>query len=157
MKLFTRHGWWMIYILAIVSLVVGVIFIWQGTSKYTMIENLAASEKVTTGLTEEQIKNGEVIHSMTQLERAGETVREHRKAIASSYNDVLNGQRFDPTNPKHATYAQAINLENYLFLGTLSMGVSLVLIGVGLFQILVAVALFIIGASIEGNIKKTTI
>ncbi len=154
MNFFARHGWWMLYVLAVISLVVGIIFVWQGASKYMLIQKLAESEKVTTGLSEEQIKNGEVIHTMGQLEAAGETVREHRKAIAPSYSEALGGQRFDPTNPKHATYAQAINLENYLFLGTLSMGVSLVMIGIGLFQILVALALLIIGAAMAGMAKK---
>jgi hypothetical protein len=65
--------------------------------------------------------------------------------MAPTYNEALGGGQFDPAVPSEAKYAQAMNLENYLYLGVLSFGVVQVVEGAGAFMIVVAVALWAIG------------
>jgi len=138
----------MLVVFAIICLAVGSIFIWQGASKYFMITNLAKEEKVTIGLTEGQVKNGEIVDSLAKMQQAAETIKEHRRGIAPTYGDLLGKDRFDPTNPKHTTYAQALNLENYLFVGSLAMGLTLVMMGIGAFMLMMGLALALIAITI---------
>ena len=82
---------------------------------------------------------------MSDLQKAGDTVRGHRHTLAPTYNDALGGGKYDPTIAQQATYAQAMNIENYLYVGVLSFGVVQVVEGAGAFMIVVAVALWAIG------------
>jgi hypothetical protein len=103
-------------------------------------ENIKLSDLGVTGS-----KANEVIDSQETAQIAGDTVRAHRHAIAPSYTALLGSNRFDPTNPKDLTYAQAQNLENYLYLAVLSFGVTTVATAAGGFMIVVALALVAIG------------
>ncbi len=135
-------------IFSVISLIVGAIYIWQGASKYSQITSMAAEEKVQIGMTEDQIKNSDVVDTMSEMQKAADTIREHRRGIAKTYEELLGTGKFDPTNPKHATYAQAINLENYLYVGMLSLGVSLSMIGIGLFMVMMAIAMLLTGLAL---------
>jgi hypothetical protein len=86
-----------------------------------------------------------VIDSAAEAQIAGDTVREHRHGIAPTYGDLLGGQQFNPTNPQQLTYAQALNLENYLYLAVLGFGVTQIALGVGGFMIIVGIALGVTG------------
>ena len=81
----------------------------------------------------------------TALQAAGDVVREHRHGISPTYGDLLAGGRFDPTNPTQLSYAQALNLENYLYLAVASFGVFTVVKGVGAFMIVTGLGLGITG------------
>jgi hypothetical protein len=131
-----------LFALASVSLIVGIVFLQQGVTKYMLIQQLARTELVTTGINPELAKGGDVVDTLDEMQAAADVIRGHRQGIALTYGDLLgpNG-RFDPTNPKHITYGQAINLENYLYLGSLSFGTTLFMMGVGAFMLLVALAL----------------
>jgi hypothetical protein len=135
----------LVIVLGVVCLALGAFFIYQGLSKQNWLVSNIRQEKITLGLTEDQIKAGKVLENMNDLQTAGDTIREHRHTIAPTYNEALGGKQFDPTNAKNATYAQAMNLENYLYLGVLSFGVVQVVEGAGAFMIVVAVALWAIG------------
>jgi hypothetical protein len=135
----------LVMVLGLVCLVLGSFFIYQGLSKQNWLTSNIKEEKITLGLTQEQINAGVVLQSMDDLLTAGDTIRGHRHGIAPTYNDALGGKQYDPANPKEATYAQAMNLENYLYLGVLSFGVVQVVEGAGAFMIVVAVALWAIG------------
>lgn len=131
----------LVIFLSVVSLAIGVVFVVQGISKENWMKTAMRQEKVTIGLTDEQIKKGEVIDNSAELQIAGDTIRGHRHAIAPTYNDLLGGKPFDPTNPKQLTYIQGLNLENYLYLGVLGFGVTQVVMAAGAFMIIVAIAL----------------
>ena len=88
-----------------------------------------------------QPASGEVIDSAREAEIAGDTVREHRHGIAPTYGDLLGEEKFNPTNPQQLTYAQALNLENYLYLAVLGFGVTQVVIGSGAFMVITGLAL----------------
>ena len=134
-----------LFVFAVISIIAGIIFIQQGISKYILIKQLSATEKVSIGLSEDQIKQGEAVDSLNRMQTAGDIIRTHRQKIAQTYGELLGGKKFDPTNPKQLTYSQAINLENYLYLGVLSFGITYMLMGLGGFMLLVAVSLGIIG------------
>jgi len=121
--------------------VVGAVFIYQAYDKESWMQNAMRQEKVTLGLTDEQIAAGEFIDTAAEAQAAGDTIREHRRSIASSYQELLGGGQFDPSDPEQLSYAQALNMENYLYLAVLGFGVTTVIYGVGAFMLVVGAAL----------------
>ncbi len=134
-----------VLVLAAISVAMGMAFVYQGIEKETWIREAMRMEKVTLGLPESAVKAGEVIDSSEEAQAAADTIREHRRTIALSYQELLGSGRYDPTNPKHLTYAQALNMENYLYLAVLGFGVTTVVIAVGAFMIIVGISLGCVG------------
>ena len=132
-------------VVAVVSVVVGAIFIYQGMEKESWMKEAMRLEKVTLGLSEEMVQAGELVDSAEEAQIAGDTIREHRRGIASTYDELLGGGRYDPANPAHLSYAQALNMENYLYLGVLGFGVTTMLIGIGVFMILTGLGFGVTG------------
>jgi len=130
-----------VILMGVISLALGAFFIYQGLSKNAWLVDNIRQEKITLGLTQEQIAAGKVLESAADLQKAGDTVRTHRHQLAPDYNAALGGGQYDPTNIDQAKYAQAMNLENYLYLGVLSFGVVQIIEGVGAFMIVSAVAM----------------
>jgi hypothetical protein len=58
---------------------------------------------------------------------------------------LLGGGKYDPTNTRQLTYAQAMNLENYLYLAVLGFGVVTIALGVGAFMVITGIALGLAG------------
>jgi hypothetical protein len=143
-------------VMAAVGAIAGFVLIEQGASKYLLIRSLAQTEKVTIGLTDEQIKNGEFVDSLGKMQAAGDIIRSHRQQIAATYGELTasSGGKYDPTNAKDLTYAQAINLENYLYLGALSFGVTYLMVGVGAFMLLTALGMAIVGFALRRMSKE---
>ncbi len=136
----------LLFVIAFLSLVAGIVFVQQGVSKHFLIKRLAGTEKVSAGLSEEQIKKGEFVDSLSKMQAAGDLIRSHRQKIAPTYNELLGSGKYNPTDPKQLMYSQAINLENYLYLGVLTFGVTYLMMGIGAFMILMAIALGIIAS-----------
>ena len=130
-----------IMIMAVASLVMGVVFIAQGVTKADWMSDAMRIEKVTVGLSDEAIENGNVVDNAAEAQAAGDTIREHRRGIAETYNELLGEGRYDPTNPDHLTYAQALNMENYLYLGVLGFGVTQIAMAAGAFMIFTGIGL----------------
>jgi hypothetical protein len=132
----------LILVFGAVALIMGIVFIYEGVSKKAFLtdtmkqENIKLSALGVTGS-----KANEIIDSQETAQIAGDTVRGHRHSIAPTYSDLLAGGKFDPTNPKDVTYAQALNLENYLYLGVLSFGVTDIAVAAGGYMIVIALAL----------------
>ncbi len=129
-----------VLVLSVVSIAIGATFIYQAVEKKTWIEEAMRVEKVTFGIPEAAAKAGDVIDTSKEAQAAADTIREHRHSIAPTYEELLGGGKYDPTNPKHLTYSQAINMENYLYLSVLGFGIITALSGVGTFMILVGLA-----------------
>ncbi len=134
-----------VIVLGVVAIVIGGIFVWQGFAKNDLLVDAMQQEQITLGIPSDKLAAGEVIDNAKEAEIAGDTVREHRHSIAPTYGDLLGGNQFDPTNPLQLTYAQALNLENYLYLAVLGFGVTQIALGIGAFMIIVGVALGITG------------
>jgi hypothetical protein len=130
-----------VIILAVIVAIMGIIFLQQGFSKQSWLTHNMKQENITFEIDGKQT----VIDSVEKAQKAGDTVREHRHSIAPTYGDLLGGKNFDPTNPKQLTYAQALNLENYLYLAVASFGLVTVVLASGGFMLLTGIALGMIG------------
>ncbi len=135
----------LVLILGVVGMVVGSVFIAQAVEKDNWMRAAMRVEQVTLSLSDEQIAAGQVIDSLEEAQIAGDTIREHRRNIAPTYEDLLGGGRYDPTNPQQLSYAQALNMENYLYLAVLGFGVTTVIIGTGVFMVITGFALGVTG------------
>ena len=136
----------LILVFAAVAFIIGVVFLYEGVSKNIFLTTIMKQENITlSALGVTGPKANELIDNAATAQIAGDTVRAHRHAIAPSYTALLGSNRFDPTNPKDLTYAQAQNLENYLYLAVLSFGVTTMAMATGGFMIVVALALGAIG------------
>lgn len=131
----------LVIILGIVSIAIGGVFVGQGFAKNDLLVTAMQDEQITLGIEESDLAAGEVIDSASEAQIAGDTVREHRHGIAPTYGDLLEGGRYDPSSMEQLTYAQALNLENYLYLAVLSFGVTQMALGAGAFMIIVGIAL----------------
>ncbi len=135
-----------IVVLGVVALAMGVAFIGQGFAKQVYLTDAMKQEDVTLGMLGIQgDKANQVIDSAATAQLAADKVREDRHAIAPSYTALLGGKHFDPTNPKEMSYAQAINLENYLYLGVAALGLVTVVLATGAFMLVTGAALCVIG------------
>lgn len=110
--------------LGIAALVMGVAFVVEGQSKANFIKKSMQEEQVSlAALGVEGVDSTDLIDSAAEAQKAADVVREHRHSIAATYADLMASSptgRFDPTNPKHLSHAQALNLENCLYLGVAS-------------------------------------
>ncbi len=127
--------------LGAVALALGGVFIYQAIAKDRMIQTAMRDEKVTYLLPPEEVAKGEVIHTAAQAQMVADKVKEHRHSIAPTYDALMQGGKYDPTNPQHLTYSQAINLENYLYLGVMAIGLTQVVLASGVFMIVTGVAI----------------
>jgi len=127
-------------VLGVVAVVIGAIFIGQGVAKNNQLVAAMQEEQVTLGI-EAAEQKGEVIDSLGEALKAGDTIREHRRGIAATYGDLLGGGRYDPTNSQHLTYTQALNLENYLYLAVVAFGLTQSVTASGAFMVIAGLAL----------------
>ncbi|MFC1900990.1 hypothetical protein ACFLYN_05295 [Chloroflexota bacterium] len=124
---------------ALASIVLGGVFLQQGFSKEAFLVGAMEQEKITASGVEG------IVDSASKAQAAGDVVREHRHGISPTYGDLLAGGRFDPTNPTQLSYAQALNLENYLYLAVASFGVFTVVKAIGAFMLVTGLGLGVTG------------
>jgi hypothetical protein len=141
-------------LLGVVSLAMGIVFVQQGFSKQNWIQNSMKQEQITLGIESGDVEEGEVIDTSKEAQVAGDTVREHRHGIAPTYGDLLGGEKFNPTESRQLSYAQALNLENYLYLAVATFGLINVVLASGAFMIVNSLALGATGFSLY-SIAKT--
>jgi hypothetical protein len=134
-----------VIIFGVISLVIGAVFIQQGFSKEAwLVQSLEQEQVVVPG------SDGVVVNSANLAQEVANTLKEHRRNIAPTYSDLMGEGRFDPTNPAHLSYAQAMNLENSLSLAITAFGVFTVLKAVGAFMVITGLALGVIGFVLRG-------
>ncbi len=136
----------LLFPIAAISIALGATFIYQALDKEHWIKQAMRQEQVTLGIPEEAVKRGDVIDTAAEAQAAADLVREHRRNLAPTYQALLAGGRYDPTNPKHLTYTQALNMENYLYMAVLALGVTTAFMGIGTFMILSGAGIGIVGA-----------
>ena len=142
----SRYLGMFVILTAVIVLVIGIIFVQQGFSKEAYLVDAMEQEAITV----EGVEG--IVDTAAEAQLAGDTVREHRHGISPTYGDLLAGGRFDPTNPTQLSYAQALNLENYLYLGVASFGIFTVVKAIGAFMIVTSLGL---GASGLGLLRKS--
>jgi hypothetical protein len=138
----------MILILGILGVVLGGVFVWQGFAKNKLIVDRMNVEKVTLAINPDNPSELTPINNAADAQKAADTIATHRRAMAPSYQDLLGSGRFDPTNPQHLTYAQAMNLENYLYMAVTAFGLIQVVLGTGAYMIITGLAVFLIGLAL---------
>jgi hypothetical protein len=143
-----------VLIVGLASLAAGAAFVGLGADKQQFLKSAMEEEQITLGINDSQLAAGEVVDTMNEAQVAGDIVRSHRHDIAPSYGDLLGGERYDPTDPKQLSYAQAMNIENYLYLATNSYGVTYLTIGLGVVLVLVGAALMALAGLRSGWIKR---
>jgi hypothetical protein len=131
--------------LGLASLAIGVGFVVEGQAKLNFMKDAMREEQITLGLSDEEVAQGNVVDSAGEAQEAGDTIRKHRRSIAPTYNDLMEGGGFDPTNPQHVTYMQALNLENYLYMSVSAFGLITAVQVSGIAMIVVGIALGIVG------------
>lgn len=134
-----------ISILGLVAIVIGAVFVFEGVSKNNLIVDRMKVEKVALAIDPNNPNQLTQIRNGASAQYAADTIAGHRRAIAPSYQDLLGSGRFDPTNPQHLTYAQAMNLENYLYLAVTAFGLVQVVMAAGAFMIVTGAALGLTG------------
>jgi hypothetical protein len=130
-----------VVVFGLINLALGVTFITIGADKQHWIRSAMEQEGITLGIPDSQIAAGEIIDTMGEAQAAGDIVRGHRHQIAPTYGDLLGNEHYDPTDPTQLTYAQAMNIENYLYLAANSYGVTYLSMGVGVALLLGGIAL----------------
>ena len=129
-----------VMVLGLVNVAVGITFIAIGADKHQYLISTMKTEQITLGIPDQSIAQGEVIDTMGEAQIAGDIVRSHRHQIAPTYGDLLGGEKFDPGDPRQLTYAQAMNIENYLYLAVASFGLTYLSVGAGVALLLGGIA-----------------
>lgn len=127
--------------LSLISIIMGIVFLQQGFSKQSWMVGTMKEEQITFEIDGTET----VIDNARKAQIAGDTVREHRHGIAPTYGDLLGGERFNPEDPRQLTYAQALNLENYLYLAVATFGLITVVLASGASMIVTGLALGLTG------------
>lgn len=132
-----------VMIIAVAALVIGIVFVYQGVSKANAITGQMREEAVAASSFIEGAPEGDVIDTAAEAQEAADTIKEHRQRIAPNYEALLadSGGRYDPTNPKHLSYTQALNMENYLYMGVFALGFTQAVTVIGVFMIVMGIAL----------------
>ena len=130
----------MLLILGAVGVVMGVVFIYQGVTKSNLMKEAMRQEKISLDFVP-GVPKGEIIDTSQKAMLAGDTIRGHRRHIAPTYEALLGGQKFNPANPKELIYAQALNMENYLYLAVVGFGLTQVAMASGVFMIIMGIAI----------------
>ena len=140
MKITVRKLGLVVIILGIIALAMGIVFVQQGFEREAWLVQTMASEQIAL-----PDGSGTIVNNAALAEAAGDIVREHRHGIVPTYGDLLGGEHFNPTDPMQLTYAQALNIENYLYLAVTAFGVFTVVKAAGAFMIVMGIALGITG------------
>jgi hypothetical protein len=131
----------LVIVLAVAAIVIGGVFIGQGIAKNKLIVDRMNVEKVSIALDPNNPTLYTQINSMDDAQKAADIIASHRRGLAPTYQELLGTGRFDPTNTKHLTYAQAMNLENYLYMAVTAFGLIQVTMANGVFMVITGIAL----------------
>ncbi|HTY81361.1 MAG TPA: hypothetical protein VMB24_01100 [Dehalococcoidales bacterium] len=136
-----------VLVLGIIGIVLGGVFIGEGLAKNNLIVDRMKVEKVSLALDPNNPQQLTPVTSSASAQAAADKIAADRRAIAPTYQDLLNmtNGRFDPTNDKELSYAQAMNLENYLYLAVTAFGLTQSVMGTGVYMFITGLAVFLIG------------
>ncbi len=132
-----------IMVLGLASIVIGGVFVTEGIMKNNLIVDRMNIEKVSLNVDPSHPDIFTPINNAEDAQKAADTIASHRREIAPTYQDLLaqGTGRFDPSNPTDLVYAQAMNLENYLYMAVTAFGLIQVTIANGVFMVIVGLAI----------------
>jgi hypothetical protein len=143
-----------VLLLGIVGLGVGGAFVGVGFAKNNQIATYLRAEKVTLGLSPADIAKGKVVDNLSTAQNAAQMLTKHRQTIAPTYNDLLGGQPFDPTNTTQLKYAQAMNLQTNIYTAVLAFGLAQSIMANGAFMLATGIAFIVVGIVLFKLAKK---
>jgi hypothetical protein len=131
--------------LGVVVILIGAVFVGLSVQKNNYITQSLREQKITLGLSAEQVAQGQVVDNAASAQVAAETLGKHLKSIAPTYGDLMaantkTGGKYDPTNPSNLTYTQGLNLQNAMNMAvmgygviqaTMATGLALIVLGLG--------------------------
>lgn len=135
----------LIVVLAVAAIIIGGVFLGEGIAKNQLIVDRMKVEKVSLALDPNNPSVYTQVNNATDAQKAADKIAADRRKIAPTYQDLLAGGKFDPTNPKELSYAQAMNLENYLYMAVTAFGLIDVTMASGAFMVIVGLALGCVG------------
>jgi hypothetical protein len=127
-----------VIIAGVVSLVLGTVFIVQANTTGTEIQAGLQDEKVTLGLPadgEDGYTDGNVVDTTAELKAAQDILLEHLRDSYGTYGDTGRD------SPERASYLDGLTLMNSMYIATMGYGVTTVITGIGVFMIIVGIAL----------------
>jgi hypothetical protein len=130
-----------IMVLGLIAIGIGGTFFGIGLQKNQLIVDRMDVEKVSLALDPNNPTVYTQINNATDAQLAADTIATHRRTIAPTYQDLLGGKPFDSTNATQLKYAQAMNLENYLYTAVTAFGLIQIAEASGGFMILMGLAL----------------
>jgi hypothetical protein len=136
-----KYAGLIVLVLGIVAVAIGAAFIAEGFMKNSLIVDRMNVEKVTLAVDPDNPGVATQINNADDAQKAADTIASHRRNIAPTYQDLLGGKPFDPTNITQLKYSQAMNLENYLYLAVTAFGLIQVTIINGVFMVIVGLAI----------------
>jgi hypothetical protein len=128
----------LVIVLGIVAIAIGGIFLDEGFAKNKLIVDRMATENVSLALDPNNPNDLTPVTDASSAQAAADLIASHRRAIAPSYQAL---GKFDPTNTTDLTYAQAMNLENYLYMAVTAFGLIQVTLASGAFMVITGIAL----------------
>ncbi len=137
-----------ILVLGAIGVVLGGVFIGEGISKNNLITQRMATENVSLAT---DPNNPQVLTRVTNAasaQKVADKIAADRRSISPSYQALLAGGKFDPTNPKDVSYAQAMNLENYLYTAVMAFGLTQSVLGSGAYMVVVGLAVGLLGIAV---------
>jgi hypothetical protein len=136
-----------IALLGIIGVVLGAVFVFEGISKNTLIVDRMKVENITLSVPSETGNTSVLtyIDDSNSAQKAADLIATHRRTIAPSYQALLGGKQFNSANTTQLTYAQAMNLENYLYLAVTAFGLIQVTMAAGAFMLVTGLALVFTG------------
>src|SRR5208283_2581046 len=143
-----------VLMLGIIGLGIGGAFVGVGFAKNNQIATYLRAEKVTLGLSSSQIAAGKVVDNLSEAEAAALKLTADRQQIAPTYNALLAGKQFDPTNTTQLEYAQAMNLQTNIYTAVLAFGLAESIMADGAFMLAAGIA-FIVVAVVLFKLAKT--
>lgn len=133
----------LVVVLGVVSLAIGAALVGVAVQKNNYVVDSLRAQNITLGLTKDQIAQGQLVDNADEAMVAANTLAEHLKSIAPTYNDLMaanKGGKYDTTVANDLQYTAGLNLENSFNMVVLSFGVIQVAMVTGAALIVVGLA-----------------
>jgi len=126
-----------ILLVGVVSLVLGSVFIAQATGTSAEIKAGLIGENVTLGLPTDEngSTNGNVVDTTPELEAAQAVLLQHMRDSYGTYGETERG------SAERTSYLDGLTLMNSMYIATMGYGVTTVILAIGVFMIIVGLAL----------------
>jgi hypothetical protein len=95
-----------------------------------------------------------MVDNLTEAQNAALALTKDRQSIAPTYNALLAGKKFDPTNLTQLTYAQAMNLQTNIYTAVLAFGLAQSIMANGAFMLATGIAFIIVGIVLYRLVKR---